>query len=226
MKKITAIEVQKKNTNRVNIYLDEQFAFGLSRLSAAWLSPGQMLTDEKIATLQNDDARDAAMQKALYFLGFRARSTQEVRKNLEKHEFPAAVIDYTIQRLQETNLLNDQEFARAWAENRNTFRPRSKRVIAIELNRKGLDRDIVQEILNENTGEDVLALEAAKKYLRKVQGLEWQEFRQKLGGFLARRGFSYDVCATVVRSLWNELHSDGYESTINTYDNDDGEEVL
>jgi regulatory protein len=221
MRKITAIETQKKNPNRVNIYLDDQFAFGLSRIVAAWLSTGQALTEEKIASLQMEDAREVAMQKALFFLGYRARSRQEVRANLEKHEIPEVVIESTLQRLQENNLLNDQEFAKAWVENRNTFRPRSRRVMAMELRRKGLDEEIVQTVLNENTDEHTLAMEAARKYLRKVQGLAWQEFRQKLGGFLGRRGFSYDVCAPVVRSMWNELHSDGNQSNIN-----DDEEVI
>jgi regulatory protein len=222
MRKITAIETQKKNPNRVNLYLDDQFAFGLSRIVAAWLSAGQVLTEEKIAVLQLEDAREVAMQKALHFLGYRARSRQEVRANLEKHEIPEVVIESTLQRLQENNLLNDQEFAQAWVENRNTFRPRSRRVIAMELRRKGLDDETVQKVLSENIDEQTLAMDAARKYLRKVQGLAWQEFRQKLGGFLGRRGFSYDVCAQVVRSLWNELHSNGNHSNIN--DND--KEVL
>ena len=76
MRKITAIEPQKKNPNRVNIALEGQFAFGLSRLVAAWLAVGQTLSDEKIAALLADDAREAALQKALLFLGYRARSSQ------------------------------------------------------------------------------------------------------------------------------------------------------
>jgi len=193
MKKITAIEVQKKNPNRVNIYLDDQFAFGLSRLVAAWLSVGQILGDEKIAALQMDDAREVAMQKALRFLGYRSRSMQEVRANLEKHEIPEAVIDATLKRLQENGLLNDHEFAQAWVENRNTFRPRSRRALSMELRRKGLSDETIQSVVDENVDEQALALEAARKYARRLAGLEWAEYRQKLGGFLARRGFSPDT---------------------------------
>ncbi len=218
MKKITAIEIQKKNPNRVNIYLDDQFAFGISRIVAAWLSVGQTLSDEKIAALQAEDAREVAMQKALRFLGYRARSLQEVRANLEKHEIPEAVIDATLKRLQENGLLNDQEFAQAWVENRNTFRPRSRRALSIELRRKGLDNEIVQKVLDENVNEDALALEAARKYVRKVQGLDWQDFRQKLGGFLGRRGFSYDVIAPVTRMIWSELHPGDNQ---NNFDNEE-----
>jgi len=155
------------------------------------------------------------MQQALLFLGYRPRSTQEVRVNLEKHEIPEAVIISTLERLQENGLLNDQDFARAWVENRNSFRPRSRRALAIELRRKGLDDEIVQDVLDENVNEDVLALEAARKHLRRVEGLEWQEFRQKLGGFLGRRGFSYAVIAPVLRQIWAELHPGDGQTNFN-----------
>jgi regulatory protein len=220
MKKITALETQKKNPNRVNVYLDDQFAFGLSRIVAAWLSAGQMLSDEKIAALQAEDAREVAMQKALRFLGYRARSMQEVRANLEKNEIPEAAIAHTLQRLQENGLLNDQEFAQTWVENRNTFRPRSRRALALELRQKGLDEEVVQETLDKNVDENALALEAARKHVRKVQGLEWQEFRNKLGGFLGRRGFSYAIIVPVLRQVWEELHTGDEQTYI------DNEEVL
>jgi regulatory protein len=220
MKKITSIEVQKKNPNRVNIYLDDQFSFGLSRIVAAWLSTGELLSDEKILKLQNEDAGEVAMQKALRFLGYRARSTKEVRANLEKHEIPAAVIESVLERLHENRLLNDQEFAQAWVENRNTFRPRSRRVLAMELRRKGLDDEAVEQALEGNVDENNLALAAARKHVRKVQGLAWPEFRNKLAGFLGRRGFSYGVISPVLRLLWDEIHS-GSENIII-----DNEEVL
>ena len=60
MKKITAIEVQKRSPNRVNIHLDGEFAFGLARIVAAWLRVGQDLSEEKIEQLQADDARERA----------------------------------------------------------------------------------------------------------------------------------------------------------------------
>ncbi len=212
MKKITAITAQKKNPNRVNISLDDEFAFGLSRIVAAWLSVGQVLSDEKIAALQLADAREVAYQKAMRFLSYRARSVQEVRDNLEKHEIPETVIEEVLKRLQEANLLNDQEFAQAWVENRNTFRPRSRRALAMELRHKGLDDEVVQDVLDQNVDEDALALEAARKYLRKVQKLEWPDFRQKLGSFLGRRGFSYGVIAPVLQQVWSELHVGGSQS--------------
>ena len=220
MRKITAITIQKKNPNRVNISLDDEFAFGLSRIVAAWLRPGQELSDEKIAALQTEDAREVAYNKALRFLGYRPRSVQEVRENLQKHEIPENVIEEVLKRLQETNLLNDQQFAQAWVENRSTFRPRSRRALAMELRQKGLDDEVVQDALDDSVDENALALEAARKHARKVRHLEWPDFRQKLGGFLGRRGFSYAVVAPVLRQVWSEIHlsnaaPDGSQTTLN-----------
>lgn len=218
MRKITAITVQKKNPNRVNISLDDEFAFGLSRIVAAWLKLGQELSDEKIAALQNQDAREVAYTKALRFLGYRPRSVHEVRENLQKHEIPETVIEEVLKRLQDTNLLNDQQFAQAWVENRSTFRPRSRRALAMELRQKGLDDEVVQGALDDSVDENALALEAARKYVRKVQKLEWPDFRQKLGGFLGRRGFSYGVVAPVLRQVWSEVHTGGDQPTLDDED--------
>jgi regulatory protein len=216
MRTITAIEVQKKNPNRVNIYLDDQFAFGLSRINAAWLKIGQPLSDEKINSLQEADSREAALQKALRFLGHRPRSVEEVRKNLEKHEIPAGVIDETIARLEREKLIGDVNFAREWVENRSTFRPRGKRALSYELRQKGLSDLVIQEALDEEIDEEALALKAARAQARKLKGLEWNKFREKLGGHLGRRGFGFDVIIPVTRRVWEE--------TQNQSDNFDNEE--
>jgi regulatory protein len=207
MRTITAIEVQKKNPNRVNIYLDDQFAFGLSRIVAAWMKPGQQLSEEKIADLQDADAREIALQKALHYLGYRPRSVDEVRKNLEKHDIPSAVIEDTLARLERENLIGDTKFAQEWVDNRSSFRPRGKRALSVELRQKGLPDAVIQEVLNENVNEDELALMAARKHAGRLAGLEWKEFRIKMGGFLGRRGFGYEVISPVTRQVWEELQN-------------------
>jgi regulatory protein len=214
MRTITAIEPQKKNPQRVNVYLDGEFAFGLSKLVAAWLKVGQTLTEEKIASLPDEDEREAVYQKALHFLNYRLRSTAEVRQNLNKHSVPEALIVATLERLQHSGLVNDEAFARAWVENRGEFRPRSKSALRLELRRKGLDDEVVQSVLAEGVDEESLALQAARKYVRRLTGLERNVFRFKLGGFLARRGFSYSIIAPVVSQVWQEMRqtTDGREN--------------
>ena len=205
MKKITAIEVQKRSPNRVNIHLDGEFAFGLARIVAAWLRVGQELSEEKIEQLQADDSRERAFQQAMLFLSYRARSESEIRQNLRKHEIPEPVIEQTLERLRQDGLANDHQFAHAWVENRSTFRPRSRRLMAMELRQKGLNQEAVSSAV-ESLDDETLAYEAAQKRATRFKSLEWNEFRKKLSDFLARRGFSYAVIAPVVTRIWNEAH--------------------
>jgi regulatory protein len=207
MRKITDIEVQKRSPNRVNIYLDGEFGFGLARIVAAWLRVGQELSEEKIERLQLEDTRERAFQQAMLFLSYRARSESEIRQNLRKHEIPEAVIEQTLERLKQDGLANDQQFARTWVENRSAFRPRSRRMMAMELRQKGLAEEAVSSAI-QNVDDEALAYQAAQKRVSRLKGLEWSEFRKKLNDFLARRGFSYSVIAPVVTRIWNEAHTD------------------
>ena len=207
MKKITAIEAQKKSANRVNIHLDGEFAFGLARIVAAWLRVGQELSEDKIKELQFEDARERAFQQAMLFLSYRARSESEIRQNLRKHEIPEDIIEQTIEQLRQGGLADDGQFARAWVENRNAFRPRSRRMMAVELRQKGLNHETIKSAV-EGVNDEALAYEAAQKWALKSKDMEWIEFRRKLSGFLARRGFSYSVIAPVLSRIWNETHAD------------------
>jgi regulatory protein len=207
MKKITALEAQRKNPGRVNVYLDREFAFGLARVVAAWLKVGQELEEEKIERLQLEDARERAFQQAMLFLSYRARSESEIRQNLRKHDIPEPVVEHTLERLRQDGLADDKQFARAWVENRTTFRPRSRRMVTMELRQKGLDEEAVKSAI-EDLDDEALAYEAAQKRAARFKDLEWNEFRKKLSDFLARRGFSYSVVAPVVARIWNEAHAD------------------
>lgn len=201
--KITALTLQKRNHQRVNVYLDGEFAFGLSRIVAAWLQIDQQISDEKIAELKAADDREVAYQQALKFLSYRQRSIAEVRRNLKEHHYSEDIVTEVLTRLQKAGLLDDRRFAETWVENRTEFRPRSKRALAIELHQRGIaDEDIAQ--ITQDIDDEELAYQAGLKHSRKVEGLEWLEFRQKLSSFLARRGFSYDVIKSVVERIWTE----------------------
>jgi regulatory protein len=212
--KITAIEPQQKNPQRVNVYLDGEFAFGLARIVAAWLKVGQELSDEKVASLKAEDEGEVTYQKALHYLSYRPRSSAEVRQNLTKRGVSESLAEETVNRLSSAGLVNDETFARAWVENRNTFRPRGQSALRMELRRKGLSDETIQSVLDEQVDEEALAFEAARKYARRLAGLEWAEFRQKLGGFLARRGFSYTTLAPVVSEVWKETQTAGVGSIL------------
>ena len=203
---ITALKVQSRNPNRVNVYLDGEFAFGLERITAAWLRVGQALSDEKISELKNRDEQEVVYQKALRLLEHRPRAEEEIRRKLERQDIPEVVIQSVIERLRQNNLVNDDQFAQAWVENRSAFRPRSRKALQFEMRQKGVSGSAIEQALaNLEIDEEELAYQAAQKQSRKLEHLEKLDFRRKLSGFLARRGFGYETIAPVVDRIWNEL---------------------
>lgn len=204
MRKITVIEVQKKNSKRVNIFLDGEFAFGLSRVVAAWLEPGQSLSDEKILELKIQDEQEIAYQRVLRIFGYRSRSTHEVNRHLRKLNFSQDTISAVLTRLEQGGILDDKQFAKLWVENRVEFRPRSHRMLTSELRQKGITDDIIKKTLETTTPDEDLAYKAALKQIPKFNKLEWQDFRRKLCAYLYRRGFNYETIIPVVKRVWVE----------------------
>lgn len=202
--KITALKVQKRNTQRVNVYLDGEFAFGLARIVAAWLHVGQNISDEKITQLRCEDEKEAAYQRAINLLSQRPHTRNEVRQNLERHAIPDETIQMVLERLQENGLLNDARFAQTWIENRGSSRPRGRRALAFELRKRGIEQQIIDQAL-EQTDDEALAYQAALKHSRKLRELAWPDFKQKMIAFLGRRGFSYDICAPATQQVWEDL---------------------
>ena len=204
---ITALKVQTRNPNRVNVYLDGDFAFGLERITAAWLRIGQVLSDEKIAELRDHDEQEVVYQKALRLLEHRPRAEEEIRRKLKGKGIPEEMIGTILERLRQNNLVNDDQFAQAWVENRSAFRPRSRRALQFEMRQKGVSQPAIEQALaNLQIDEQDLAYQAALKQSRKLSHLEKLDFRRKLSGFLARRGFGYETIAPVVEKIWLELH--------------------
>lgn len=204
MHKITRLSLQKHNHQRVNVYLDGEFAFGLAHIVAAWLQEGQEISDEKIEQLRAEDAREVAHQQALSLLQYRPRSEAEIRQNLQQHKVTPENIEDTIQRLREGGLLNDARFAQSWVENRADLRPRSRRALAYELSRRGVDRQVIDEALTE-LDDDALAYQAALKRAPKYETMEWKDFRLKMIRYLAQRGFNYEASAQATERVWQEV---------------------
>lgn len=202
---ISALRVQKKNKNRVNVYLDGRFAFGLAAGEAVKLRRGQVLSDEAIAALQARDDVEQARQQALSFLEYRPRSVEEMRQHLDGKGHPPEAVSEVIARLTEAGLLDDRAFARFWLENRAEFRPRSARALRLELRRKGVPAEIVAEVLGEEHDEDEAAYQAVLSAARRWRGLDAASFRRKAEGFLIRRGFSYQVAHEATARAWQAM---------------------
>ena len=144
---------------------------------------------------------------ALKFLSFRSRSEKEVFDHLIKKEDAIEVITQVIAKLKEQKFLNDYEFAKQWIESRMRFRPRSQKMLAFELKQKGISKEIIEQIFNFqfsifNEKEQIQKL--IEKKIEKYKGLPRQEVFQKLGGFLARRGFDYDTIKASIDDIFKK----------------------
>ncbi len=197
---ITALEVQKKDRERVNVFIDEEFAFGLSMVQALQLKRGQYLSDDLIAELKSQDAREKAYNQALSYLEYRPRSRAEIERYLAGKKLDEVVVHDVVERLTRAGLLDDDEFARFWVENRQQFRPRGRMALRYELRLKGLNEETISSALGD-VDEEESAYNLARAQAQRQSNLAPQELRRKLGQYLTRRGYSYSVIGAVFQRL-------------------------
>jgi regulatory protein len=201
--RISGLSPQQKNKERVNVYLDDHFAFGLATIVAVRLKIGQTLTEAEAAHLRTLDEGEEAYNKTIRYLGYRPRSRAEIERYLKDKKVSEEMRAVVLDRLARGELVNDEEFARFWVENREQFAPRGKRALRAELRQKGLsDQDVQTAVAN--VDEERSAYEAAQKRAARMASLGREVFVRRLSGFLQRRGFGYEVVKTVVARLWKE----------------------
>jgi regulatory protein len=205
---ITALKLQKKNKERVNVYLDGRYAFGLAAIEAAKLRRGQLLSDQEIEGLLERDSFQKAYGRALRFLSYRPRSEAEVRRYLQGKKVPLAIETEVVERLTSAGLLNDQAFANYWVENRESFNPRGRHALQYELRQKGLSEETIALAL-EDIDEEKSAYHVLISRARRMPPMDRGSFRKKLGSFLRRRGFSYEAINAAIERAWREMVKEG-----------------
>lgn len=155
------------------------------------------------------DGFEKYYNRALRFLSFRPRSEKEIRDNLQKKKASPPVIEKIINKLKDKNFLNDEEFTKWWIESRLRFRLRSIHAIKKELFQKGITKELIDaQISNFHPpagGSISNELENAQKLIEKkikqYKNLPRNKLYQKLGGFLARRGFDYETIKQSIDEL-------------------------
>jgi regulatory protein len=195
---ITEITAQRKFQSRVNIKIDGQFAFGLHMdlVLAEGLSKGVELSSEKIVRLLQEDSFIKAREKALHYIGYRARSTQEVITRLSREHYTQEAIERVITRLIELDMLDDQKFAQEFAEGRLRNKGFGPMRIQQDLRRKGISPEIIETVVasvfEEMPPEELAAVSAEKIFARLSRQSDTFVRRKKLSDYLLRRGFNYD----------------------------------
>ena len=154
-----------------------------------------------------DAERDRARQLALSYLAARDRSVRQVRDKLTQKEFRAGVVDSVIDGLVEDRLLDDIGFARRWVQTRQQSRPSGARRFTAELRGKGVDAEVVAQVLAEfvDVGSEETAVQLLRGQVSRYRGVEEIRAKRRMYGLLARRGFDSETASRAVDKVWGQM---------------------
>ena len=204
MKKVTAIRNGKRG-KRVNVYLNEKFAFSLEAEVALkeGLKAEKALSEDEIEALKKADLFQRCLNAAFHFLSYRPRSETELRQRLQRRGFDGDNVAAVLARLKERGLVDDLAFAQFWKDNRQSFRPRSQWLTRLELRQKGVAQEIIDRVAAQVNDEDC-AYRAAVAKARRLSTADYEGFSRRLGEYLKRRGFGYGLIKSTVERVWQE----------------------
>ena len=207
MGKITSIEMQKKNQNRVNIYVDNEYAFACDAelIYKHGIKKDSIIDVQEISEIVKDDEFIKCKNSALRTVEKAYKTEKELIDKLKERGFEEDTIYKTLTFLKEYNLINDEKYAEMYIKDRLRTQGRNK--IKYALIRKGIDDDILSEKLADidSQDEDDTAFKLAEKRFNILKKKESDKYKlsQKLFRFLLTKGYDYDCCNKVVRRLTN-----------------------
>ena len=226
---ITALQIQTSDQRRVNVYVDDAFAIGVSlaTLQREALYKGQVLSEEDWQRLERAESDNKAWEAALRLLEVRPRAEREIRDRLRRKEYDAEQIDRVVQRLRELELIDDAQFARLWVANRAAIKPKGSMALRRELMAKGVDRQVASEVVDaalDADAETAACEQVARQVQRRYAAIsDWSDYQRKLGGLLQRRGFSWNTVKPILRRLWSERAETAAEATLDDRIDDEPE---
>ncbi len=162
--RITSLQPQTSNPDRTNVFVDGRFLLGVNTLIILQmgLKTEQELSSTQLEQLRSEETLQQAIDRALNYLSFRPRSREEVRRYLRRKETPPALIESVLSHLHHLDLINDRDFATFWIESREQFNPRGAQALKNELRMKGVEREVVDELIGSEQDEE-RALRAGQK---------------------------------------------------------------
>lgn len=205
--KISKIESQKKNKDRLNIYIDDAFAFGLSVdvFVKYNLQKDQAIEDDFLEEILLTEEKNKAINSAVKYLSYRQRSIKEVKDHLSRKGYEESIVGKTIDYLLEKNYLNDYEFAESFIRDKSYLNKYGINKIKYELLNKGISKEIVAKTLRFDGDEEYdNAIALANKKMNSYKNQDRDSIYRKLGGFLQRRGYRYDTVSKVLKEVLDE----------------------
>lgn len=204
--KITRIEPQK-NPNRVNIFIDDKFAFGLDiMLKYKYdLEVDKIVDDDFIENILIAEELNKVIGHALNFLSYRQRSEKEVYDHLKRKGYEDFFIKQAIDYCLNNNYLNDKLFAESFIKDKININNYGSQRIRYELIAKGISKNTIEKVLDIDKDQEFeVAKQLAYKKLKSYKGQDYNSIYRKLGGFLQRKGYSYDIVSKVLKEVLNK----------------------
>lgn len=193
---ITDIKQGVKNPNRANIFVNDQYSFSLdiSQVVDFKLKVGCELSSDELAELKRASEFGKLYQRALEWVLVRPRSSKEVRdylyKKIYEKKLDKKYIDEIVTRLESKGYVDDRRFAEFWVENRFVKKGVSRKRLAMELMKKGISKDIIDEVLDgRDDKQEILKIIARKRD-------KYDD--EKLIAYLCRQGFPYQLVRSLV----------------------------
>lgn len=215
---ITKIARQKNNNERYNLYLDEKYAFSLDEavLIKYQLSKGKVIEEFTLDEIVFDDEVRKAFNKAINFLSYRMRSEHEVKQKLLQNEFGEAVILEAIRKLYEFGFLNDESFTKALVATQKKNSKKGPAAIRQELKKKGIEKDLQEEVLAAYSEEEQLAIARTitEKLINQNQQKTPRQVKQKVQDALQRKGYNFSIVSQAIASFDLEKEQEEWEEII------------
>ncbi|NLM75167.1 MAG: regulatory protein RecX [Clostridiaceae bacterium] len=199
---ITSIE-PIKDKKMLKIFIDNVYAFSMpqSEYSKNPLQENQEITEEEIAKIRQNILVRSARESAVRFLLSRDRSEAEVINKLIYKGFDKDVAKDAAQALKAIGYIDDDRFARRYIAERIRLKSLSKKALRLELKRKGIADEIIDEALSElEIEEEEVAFRAARKKFGKYD-IRDEKIQLKIMRFLCHRGFSIETGKKVIKYL-------------------------
>ncbi|MTI66176.1 MAG: recombination regulator RecX [Firmicutes bacterium] len=211
MNKVTKIEQQKNNKERVNIYINNEFFIGTSKeiVFNLKIKKDSTVDKDKLKDLIEEETFFKAKNKAYQILNMAMQSESILRDKLLKKGYEDYIIDRVITHLKKYSFINDEEMARSITRDKKNIKKYGKKRIRYNLKNKKIDKQIIDRVLNEEVdSEDEFenALYFAKKKYRKIKDTDKRKIYQKLARYLAYRGFDYNIIKKAIKEVM------GYEN--------------
>ena len=203
---ITKVEKQLKNEKRYSIFIDDEFAFGLSEVDVLYykLKENEEISEKKYENILQNVVFSQARDKAIRYLSYKARTKAEVIKRLKKEEFSDEVITEVIELMVKYNYIDDMKYAKTCMEYMANKKKYGISRIKFELQQKGVEKDVINELLNgadfDETESAILLLEKKTRGNKEFDGKE----KQRVYNFLLRRGFSTNIIKKAFETYMGE----------------------